>query len=88
MGHSAANCDAGGSVNIDARLRKLEVRYRAVLSATVAAKAKHLSLNGERSATAIQVERAKAQWRNLEARKAGIVAQMEALEDLEHQLVV
>jgi hypothetical protein len=75
-------------VNIDARLRKLEARYRAMLSATVAAKAHYLSLSGEKSATAAHVERAKTQWGDLEARKAGIVAQMEALEDLEQQLAV
>ena len=75
-------------MEIDARLRKLEVRYRAVLSATVAAKANYLSLNGEKSSTAAHLERAKSEWRNLEARKAGIVAQMDALEDLEQQLAV
>jgi hypothetical protein len=70
-------------MDIEARLRKLESRYRAALSATVAAKATYLALAGEPSATPSAVERAKAQWQQLAARKRTIAAQMAELEALE-----
>jgi hypothetical protein len=38
-------------MDIEARLRKLEARYRGALSAAVAAKANYLALAGEPSAT-------------------------------------
>ncbi len=70
-------------MDIEARLRKLESRYRAALSATVAAKATYLALAGEPSATPMAVERAKAQWQQLAASKRTIAAQMGELEALE-----
>jgi hypothetical protein len=67
-------------MDIEARLRKLEARYRAALSAAVAAKAHYLALAGEPSATPAAVERANALWKQLESRKRTIAAQMGELE--------
>jgi hypothetical protein len=75
-------------VDIEVRLRKLEFRYRAVLSATVAAKANYLALAGEPSATTFAIERAKAHWRQLDVRKRTIAAQMGELEELEQVVTV
>ncbi len=72
-------------MDIEIRLRKLESRYRAALSASVAAKAHHLALAGESSATAAAVAAAKQRWLELEARKRSIVAQMGELEALEDE---
>ncbi len=70
-------------MDIEARLRNLEFRYRALLSATVAAKANYLALVGEPSATLFAIERAKSHWRQLDARKRTIAAQMGELEEFE-----
>ncbi|HEY0749416.1 MAG TPA: hypothetical protein VGD63_22130 [Steroidobacteraceae bacterium] len=69
-------------MDIEARLRDLESRYRSTLSSTVAAKARYLALEGDCSATAAAIVRSKSAWENLEARKAGIAAQIHALEEL------
>jgi hypothetical protein len=66
-----------------ARIRKLESRYRAALSAAVAAKANYLALVGEPSATPLAIERAKSLWRQIDARKRAIAAQMGEIEELE-----
>jgi hypothetical protein len=71
------------TMDIEARLRKLEFRYRALLSATVAAKANYLALAGEPSASAFAIERAKALWQQFDSRKRTIAAQMGELEELE-----
>ncbi len=75
----------GGTPNVDieAQLRQLEIRYRTLLSATVAAKANYLALAGEPRAPAFAIERAKFQWQQLDARKRIIAAQMGELEELE-----
>ena len=70
-------------MDIEVRLRKLEFRYRALLSATVAAKANYLALAGEPSATPVAIERAKALWQQFDSRKRTIAAQMGELEELE-----
>jgi hypothetical protein len=70
-------------MDIEVRLRKLESRYRAALSATVAAKANYLALAGEPSATPAAVERAKSHWQTLDSRRRTIAAQMGELEALE-----
>jgi hypothetical protein len=70
-------------MDIEARLPKLEIRYRALLSATVAAKANYRALVGEPRATAFAIERAKFQWQQLDARKRTVAAQMGELEELE-----
>ena len=70
-------------MDIEARLRNLEFRYRALLSATVAAKANYLAFAGEPSVTAFAIERAKAHWQQHDARKRTIAVQMGELEELE-----
>ena len=67
-------------MDIEARLRKLEARYRAALSATVAAKAHYLSLAGEPTATPAAVQTAKTRWQTLDNRRRGIAARMGELE--------
>lgn len=71
-------------MDMETRLLKLESRYRDALGATVAAKAHYLALAGEASATPAAIERARARWRQLEARKRGIAARMGEVEDSEH----
>jgi hypothetical protein len=70
-------------MDIEVRLRRLETRYRAALSAAVAAKAHYLALVGEPSATPAAVERAHALWNRLDSRKRTIAAQMGELEAIE-----
>lgn len=71
-------------MDIEERLRTLEMRYRAAGAAAAAAKAHYLALISEPSASPSALERAQAQWRRLDAHKRGIAARMgevEALED-------
>ena len=70
-------------MDVEQRLRKLESKYRATLSAAVAAKAHHLALAGEPSSTPRAIEQAKMRRDELEARKKALVAQMGELEMLE-----
>jgi hypothetical protein len=70
-------------MDIETRLRKLESRYRAALSAAVAAKAHYLALTGEPNSTPAAVESAKSRWQQLDSRKRTIAAQMGELEALE-----
>ena len=70
-------------MDIESRLRKLEARYRAALSAASAAHANYRALAGESSATALAIEQANTQWRDLEARKRSIVDRIDALEAAE-----
>ncbi len=75
-------------MDIESRLRKLESRYRAALSAAVAAKSHYLALTGETSATPAAIQRALAQWQTHESRKKAIVARMDEVERLEHDATV
>jgi hypothetical protein len=67
-------------MDIESRLRNLELRYRLALSATVAAKALYLALAGEPGATAAAVERANGRWKQLDARKRALAARMGEVE--------
>jgi hypothetical protein len=71
-------------MDIEARIRKLEVRYRAALSAAVAAKAHYLSLAGEASSTPLAIEHARLHWQQFESRKKLIAARMDEVERQEH----
>jgi hypothetical protein len=73
-------------VDIEVRLRKLEIKYRATMSAAVAAKAHYLSLLGEPSATPRAVELAKSKWQEVDTRKKALAAQMGELEMLEDSI--
>jgi hypothetical protein len=70
-------------MDIEARLRQLESRYRSMLSAAVAAKANYLALIGEPSATPAAVERAKAAWQKIDVRKRAIAARMGEIEEMD-----
>jgi hypothetical protein len=74
-------------MDIENRLRKLESLYRTTLSAAVAAKARHLALQGESGSTTAAVERAKGAWQALESRKMLLARQMVELEKFEHDAV-
>ena len=74
--------------DIEVQLRKLEIRYRVVLSATVAAKAKYLALIGEPRATPFAIQRAKTHWQQFASRKRTIAAEMAELEELEHDATI
>jgi len=69
-------------MDIEARLRRLESRYRGALSAAVAAKANYSALAGEPCATPYAIERAKALWQQFDTRKRTIAARMGELEAL------
>lgn len=74
-------------MDIESRLRKLESRYRAALSASVAAKSHYLALAGESNATPTAIRRAHDRWQQLESRKKVIVERMGDVERLEQDLV-
>ncbi len=67
--------------DIEVRLHRLEVRYRAALSGAVVAKAHYLALVGEPSAMPAAIERAKLQWLKVDAHKRALAARMGELED-------
>jgi len=73
-------------MDIELELRKLESKYRATLSAAVAAKAHYLALAGEPSATPRAVELAKLNWQERDARKKRLAARMGELEMLEDSI--
>ena len=58
------------------RLSALESRFRAALSASVAAKAHYLAILDEPSATEDSRKRARQRWENLVAKRNGIAARM------------
>jgi hypothetical protein len=74
-------------MDIESRLRKLETRYRAALSASVAAKSRYLALAGESSATPVAVRRAYDEWQALESRKKLIAERMDEVERLEQDAI-
>ena len=73
-------------IDVEQKLRRLESKYRATLSAAVAAKAHHLALAGEPSATPRALEQAKMRREELEARKKALVARMGELEMFEDSI--
>lgn len=64
------------------RLRHLESRRRDVLGMAVVAKARYIALNGELSSTTAAIERARAEWQNLEAKKVAVAYQIRRLQEL------
>lgn len=70
-------------MDVDSRLRKLESRYRAALSAAGAAQAHYFALAGEANANASAIERASTRWKELEARMRLIAERMDEVEGLE-----
>jgi hypothetical protein len=74
-------------MDIESRLRKLESRYRAALSASVAAKSHYLALFGEPSATPTAIRRAYNQWLELESRKKLLAKRIDEVERLERSAI-
>lgn len=72
-------------MDIEARLRTLEFRYRGVSSATAAAKANYIALAAAAAAgsTPLSIERAKSHWQTLDTLKRTIDAQMRKAETAE-----
>jgi hypothetical protein len=75
-------------MDIETRLRTLELRHRRVFSASIAAKAEYLALLDESGSTPASVKRARQLWETLDARKRGIAGQMGELENVEHPMMV
>jgi hypothetical protein len=64
------------------RLRHLESHRRDVLGMAVVAKARYIALNSELSSTPAAIERARAEWQNLEAKKVAVAYQIRRLQEL------
>jgi hypothetical protein len=74
-------------MDIEDRLKRLQSLFTHALSSTVAAKARYLALQGERSSTPAAIARARMFWQQLEARKTALIARMVSLEELEEETV-
>jgi len=70
-------------MKVEARLRKLEICYRAALSGAVAAKAHYLAQAGNRGATPATIAHLQRQWKDLESHRREIAERMFRLESLE-----
>lgn len=70
-------------MDIEARLRSLESRYRKTLSGTIAAKAHYLALLEEPGSTPAAIKQARSHWETLDIRKREIAARMGEVEDRE-----
>jgi hypothetical protein len=75
-------------MDFEDRLKRLQATFTYALSNSVTAKARYLALLDEPSATPAAVARAKMAWQQLEARKAALVTEMVALEELEAEALV
>jgi hypothetical protein len=74
-------------MDIEDRLKRLQSLFTHALSSTVAAKARYLALQGERSSTPAAIARARIFWQQLEAQKTAIIARMVSLEELDEETV-
>jgi hypothetical protein len=70
-------------MDIEERLRKLEVRYRAASGAASGAKALYLALAAEPTASPAQIARAKENWQRLDVKKREIASRLGEIESLE-----
>jgi hypothetical protein len=70
-------------MDIEARLRRLEARYRTASLSADAAKAHYRALAGEPSAAPTAIERARLQWEKFDLHKRTIAAQLGELEGLD-----
>jgi hypothetical protein len=75
-------------MDIEARLRALESRYRQAANAAVAAKAHYLAILDEGGANAAAIRRARQHWLNWDERKRAVAARMGELEDYETRLTL
>jgi hypothetical protein len=74
-------------VDIEDRLKRLQLLFTQALSGAVSAKSRYLAIAGDRGSTPAAVARAKMAWHQLEARKTAIITRMVALEELEQETV-
>jgi hypothetical protein len=72
-------------MDFEDRLKKLQSLFTHALSHSVTTKARYLAIAGERNATPAAIALAKMNWRQWEARKTAIIAQMVALEEMEFE---
>ena len=70
-------------MDLEDRLKQLQLLFGHALSASVAAKTNYLGLAADLSSTPAALAGAKLSWQQLEARKTAIIAQMVALEELD-----
>jgi hypothetical protein len=70
-------------MDFEDQLKKLQTTFTYALSNSVTAKARYLALMDDPAATSAAIAHARLSWRQLEARKATLVAQMIAIEELE-----
>jgi hypothetical protein len=70
-------------MDFEDRLKKLQSLFTYALSNSVTAKARYLAIATEPGATPAAIALAKMNWRQLEARKTAIIAQMVLLEEME-----
>jgi hypothetical protein len=75
-------------MDIESRLRALELRYGQLLSAAAAAKGHYLALLDEPGSIKSTVKRARHRWENLDARKRAIAARMGEIEGVERDLMI
>jgi hypothetical protein len=71
-------------MDLEDRLKQLQLLFSHALTASVAAKTNYLTLAADPKSMPAAVARAKLNWQQLEAQKTAIVAQMVALEELDH----
>jgi hypothetical protein len=73
-------------MDFEDRLKKLQTTFTYALSNSVTAKSRYMALLDEPSATSAAVVRARMAWQQLEARKAALVSEMVAIEELEAEV--
>jgi hypothetical protein len=74
-------------MNVESRLRKLEIRYRTALSGAVAAKAHYLAQVATRGATPAKIAHLQRHWKDLENQRKELAERMVDLENLEQSEV-
>jgi hypothetical protein len=70
-------------MDLEDRLKQLQLLCGHALGASVTAKTNYLALAADLSSTPAALARAKLSWQQLEAQKAAIIAQMVTLEELD-----
>jgi hypothetical protein len=70
-------------MDVEDRLKQLQLLFGHALGASVTAKTNYLALAADLSSMPAALARAKLSWQQVEAQKAAIIAQMVALEELD-----
>jgi hypothetical protein len=74
-------------MDIDDQIKHLQTLLAYALSGSVSAKARYQALCGEPGSTPPAVARARMRWRQLEARKAALIAKIVTLEEMKEDSV-